>query len=157
MDHYGALAEWRSIHIIRHDKARHDTTRHDKNHRAFKSTGSDRQYFVLIQTTVFGSVFVVTRRWLAAVNSSNVKTIQKYFVMCHVVPHNVNGPWSWQEKNQSTRKTTYCSVTSLTVNSTWTALGLNPGLRGERLATNRHSYGTAIRRCLLICNIFFTW
>jgi hypothetical protein len=30
-----------------------------------------------------------------------------------------------------------------TINPTWTALGANPGLRGEKPATNRLSYGTA--------------
>jgi hypothetical protein len=30
-----------------------------------------------------------------------------------------------------------------TINTTWTALGSNPGLRGENSVTNRLSYGTA--------------
>jgi hypothetical protein len=35
------------------------------------------------------------------------------------------------------------SATLSTTNPTWTDPGSNPGLRGERLATNRLSYGTA--------------
>jgi hypothetical protein len=35
------------------------------------------------------------------------------------------------------------SATLSTTNPTWTEPGLNPGLRGERPATNRVSHGTA--------------
>jgi hypothetical protein len=35
------------------------------------------------------------------------------------------------------------SVTLSTTNPTWIDLGPNPGLRGERAATNRLSHGTA--------------
>jgi hypothetical protein len=35
------------------------------------------------------------------------------------------------------------SATLSTTNPTWTGPGSNPGLRGERLATNRLSHGTA--------------
>ena len=34
-----------------------------------------------------------------------------------------------------------------TTNPTWTDPGSNPGLRGERPATNRLSHGTATKQC----------
>ena len=46
-------------------------------------------------------------------------------------------------ENQSTPGT--CpSATLSTINLTWTDTGSNPGLRGERPATNRLSHGTAL-------------
>jgi hypothetical protein len=51
---------------------------------------------------------------------------------------------------QSCRKGTCCSAILSTTNRTWTELGSNPGLRGERPATNRLSHGTARRPpCIL--------
>ena len=49
-------------------------------------------------------------------------------------------------QNRSTRRKTCPSATLSTINPTWTEPGSNPGLRGERLATNRLSHGTAYRR-----------
>jgi hypothetical protein len=49
----------------------------------------------------------------------------------------------------STRTRNYFIVTFLAANPTRTALGLNPGLSGERLATNRQIHGPAIRHCSL--------
>jgi hypothetical protein len=46
-------------------------------------------------------------------------------------------------ENRSTRGKTCPSATLSTTNPTWTDPGLSPGLRGERLATNRLSHGTA--------------
>jgi hypothetical protein len=46
-------------------------------------------------------------------------------------------------ENRSTRIKTCPSVTLSTTNPTWTDPGSNPGLRGERPATNRLSHGTA--------------
>ena len=46
-------------------------------------------------------------------------------------------------ENRSTRGKTCPSATLSTTNPTWTRPGLNPGLRGERPATNRLSHGTA--------------
>jgi hypothetical protein len=42
-----------------------------------------------------------------------------------------------------------------TTNSTWTDPGANPGLRAERLATNRLSYGMALSTvtCLIFIKI----
>jgi hypothetical protein len=40
------------------------------------------------------------------------------------------------------------SVTLSTTNPTWIDLGANPGLRGERPATNRLSHGTALQACI---------
>jgi hypothetical protein len=45
--------------------------------------------------------------------------------------------------NLSTRGKTCPSATLSTANPTWTDPGSNPGLRGERPATNRLSHGTA--------------
>jgi hypothetical protein len=47
-------------------------------------------------------------------------------------------------KNGSTQGETYPSATLSTKNPTWTDPGWNPGLRGERPATNRLSHGTAL-------------
>jgi hypothetical protein len=38
-------------------------------------------------------------------------------------------------------ESTYPSATFPTTNATWTAMGVNPGLCGERLVTNRLSRG----------------
>jgi hypothetical protein len=45
-------------------------------------------------------------------------------------------------ENRSTRVKTCPSATLSTTNPTWTDPGSNPGLRGERQATNRLSHGT---------------
>jgi hypothetical protein len=52
-------------------------------------------------------------------------------------------------ENRSTRRKTCPSATLSTTNLTWTDPGSNPGLRGERPATNRLSHGTAQIRTLL--------
>jgi hypothetical protein len=46
-------------------------------------------------------------------------------------------------ENRRTREKTCPSATLSTTNHTWTDPGSNPGLRGERPATNRLSHGTA--------------
>jgi hypothetical protein len=46
-------------------------------------------------------------------------------------------------ENRSTRRKTCPSATLSTTNPTLTDPGSNPGLRGERPATNRLSHGTA--------------
>jgi hypothetical protein len=46
-------------------------------------------------------------------------------------------------ENRSTRRKPRPSATLFTTNPTWTYPGSNPGLRGERPATNRLSHGTA--------------
>jgi hypothetical protein len=48
-------------------------------------------------------------------------------------------------ENQSTRRKTFPSDTLSTTNPTWKDQGSNLGLRGERLATNRLRYGTALK------------
>jgi hypothetical protein len=45
-------------------------------------------------------------------------------------------------ENRSTRRKTCPSATLSTTHPTWTAQGSNPGVRGERPATNRLSQGT---------------
>ena len=47
------------------------------------------------------------------------------------------------EENRSTRGKTCPTATLSTINLTWTDQGSNPGIRGERPATNRLSLGTA--------------
>jgi hypothetical protein len=49
--------------------------------------------------------------------------------------------WTWQGKTEVLGEN---PVPVSTTNPTWTDPGSNPGLRGERPATNRLSYGTAI-------------
>jgi hypothetical protein len=46
-------------------------------------------------------------------------------------------------ESRSTRGKTCPSATLSTTNPTWTDRGSNPGLRGERPASNRLSHGTA--------------
>jgi hypothetical protein len=71
----------------------------------------------------------------------------------------VNMDWRWNytdRGNRTTRRKTCPSATLSTSNPTSTALGTKPGLRDEKPATNRLSYGTAnltsIRQ-FLIANI----
>jgi hypothetical protein len=47
-------------------------------------------------------------------------------------------------ENRSIRGKTCPSATLSTTNFTWTVPGSNPGLRGEKPATNRLSHGTAV-------------
>jgi hypothetical protein len=54
-----------------------------------------------------------------------------------------------REENRSTLRKTCSSATLSTTNPTWTYPGSNPGLRGERLATNRLSHGKIIWAYLL--------
>jgi hypothetical protein len=62
-------------------------------------------------------------------------------------------------ENLRTQRSTCPSATLSTTNPTWTDPGENLGLRGERLANNRLSHGTAkqwcykIRRCVNTCGI----
>jgi hypothetical protein len=57
-------------------------------------------------------------------------------------------------ESPSTRGKTCPSATLSTTNPTWTESGSNPGLRGERPATNHLSHGTALYvcYCLLLLN-----
>ena len=52
-------------------------------------------------------------------------------------------------ENRSSRGKTCPSATLSTTNPTWTDPGSNPGLRGERPATNRLSHGTAMSHLLM--------
>jgi hypothetical protein len=47
-------------------------------------------------------------------------------------------------ENRRTRRKTCPSATLSTANPTWIDPGANPGLRGERPASNRLSHGTAL-------------
>jgi hypothetical protein len=51
-------------------------------------------------------------------------------------------------ENRSTRGRTRPSATLSITNSTWTDPGSNPGLRGEKPATNRLNRGTVIVKLL---------
>jgi hypothetical protein len=57
------------------------------------------------------------------------------------------GEWRWNDiltvENRRTRRKTCPSATLSTTNPTWIDRGANPGLRGETLATNYLSHGTA--------------
>jgi hypothetical protein len=48
------------------------------------------------------------------------------------------------EENRRTQRNICPSATLSTTNPTWNDPGVNPGLRGERPATNRLSHGTAL-------------
>jgi hypothetical protein len=51
-------------------------------------------------------------------------------------------------KHRSTRRKPCLSATLSNTNLTWTDLESNPGLRGEKPATNRLSHGTAAQKGL---------
>jgi len=53
-------------------------------------------------------------------------------------------------ENRRTRRKTCPSATLSTTNPTWIDLGANPGLRGERPATNHLRHGTAPRYFILL-------
>jgi hypothetical protein len=64
----------------------------------------------------------------------------------------------WNEIDRgkpTTRRKTSPSATLSTTNLTWTDPGSNPGLRGERPATNRLSHGTA--GILSLLNTTYAW
>jgi len=44
--------------------------------------------------------------------------------------------WCWQGKNWNTSRKTYPCAILCTTNPTWTGLGFNQGLFGDRMATN---------------------
>jgi len=50
--------------------------------------------------------------------------------------------WCWPGDNRSSRRRPCPSATFITKNLTWTGLGSNPGLCGERTATKRLRRGT---------------
>jgi hypothetical protein len=50
--------------------------------------------------------------------------------------------WYWQGKTKELGRKTCPSATLSTTNPTWIDPGANPGLHGERPATNRLSHGT---------------
>jgi hypothetical protein len=56
----------------------------------------------------------------------------------------------WQGKNRRTRRKTCPSATLSTTNPTWIDTDANPGLLGERPATNDLSHGTARREYTLL-------
>jgi hypothetical protein len=49
------------------------------------------------------------------------------------------------EENRTTRRETYLSATFSTENFTGNGLKSNPGLRGDRPASNASSHGTAVK------------
>jgi hypothetical protein len=60
-------------------------------------------------------------------------------------------------ENRSTREKTCPSATFSISNPTWTDPGSNPGLRGERPATNRLSHGTALMNVCSNCMVKWQW
>jgi hypothetical protein len=57
-------------------------------------------------------------------------------------------------ENRSTQGKTFPSAILSTTNPTWTDPGSNPGLRGDRPATNRLSHGTALRFQVIVRNSY---
>jgi hypothetical protein len=56
-------------------------------------------------------------------------------------PDGATTEWYWQEKPDDSKK----NLSTLPTESpTWTELGVNTGLRGDKTATNRLSYGSTI-------------
>jgi hypothetical protein len=73
---------------------------------------------------------------------------QRWSVFFFIFPSN-GAPVEWLiGENRSTRGKTCPSTTFSTTNPTWTDTESNPGLCGERPATNRLSHGTAYPRLL---------
>jgi hypothetical protein len=69
------------------------------------------------------------------------------------------GERRWSDIDRGNRRTprkTCPGATFFTINPTWVDLGANPGLRGERPATNRLSHGTA-QRAVFDHNISAVW
>jgi hypothetical protein len=60
--------------------------------------------------------------------------------------------WYWQGNTLRTRRKTCPGATLSTTNPTWIDPGANPGLRGERLATNDLSHGMAPFNYINLCN-----
>jgi hypothetical protein len=58
--------------------------------------------------------------------------------------------WYWQGKIKKTQRKTCPTATLSTTNPTWINPGANPGLHGERPATNNQSHGTACGVPLLL-------
>jgi hypothetical protein len=58
-------------------------------------------------------------------------------------------------ENQRTRRKTCPSATLSTTNPTWIDPGANPGLQGERPATNDLSHGTAIWYAICSLNLIY--
>jgi hypothetical protein len=58
-------------------------------------------------------------------------------------------------ENRSTLRKTCPTATLSTTNPTWTDSGSNPGLRGERPATNGLSHGTAVSVTFSCRRIYF--
>jgi hypothetical protein len=68
---------------------------------------------------------------------------------CFLLVMKQTGGMKLTGENRSTRGKICHSATLSTTNPTWIDLGLNPGLRGERPATNRLSHGTAMSNTLI--------
>jgi hypothetical protein len=60
--------------------------------------------------------------------------------------------WNWQGKAEVLGGKTCPSASFSTTKSTRTDPGSNPGLRGEKSATNRLSHGTALTHSLRVIN-----
>jgi hypothetical protein len=73
-----------------------------------------------------------------------------FYQVLQVMEHQWN---EFDRGKPTTRRKTCPSATLSTTNLTWTDLGSNPGLRGERPATNRLSHGTVIVTWLVYIKI----
>jgi hypothetical protein len=76
-----------------------------------------------------------------------IKMIRFFVSTCNGAPVE----WNWQGRTEVLGGKTCPTSTLPTTNPTWSDLGSNPGLRGERPATNRLSHGTVRGRPLLTC------
>jgi hypothetical protein len=91
-----------------------------------------------------------------------MKMISFFFSFFRVMEHR------WNEIDRGKRmyfgKKTFTIATLSIANPTWTDVGSNPGLRGERPTTNRLSHGSAFATCIVSgwCSVgvylgFVTW
>jgi hypothetical protein len=80
--------------------------------------------------------------WWNDTDRGKLKYCERYLSMEHW--------WNDTDRgNRSTGRDTCPSATLSITDSTWTGLGANPGLGGEKPATNRLSHGTALNRIIL--------
>jgi hypothetical protein len=95
-------------------------------------------YYSLLCDIVDCNDGVRLRLWTATTNGHIVHLSDDVWVWRTTVE------WYWQGKTEKIRRKTFPSATLSATNSAWIDTDANPGLHGERPATNRLSHGTAL-------------
>ena len=85
-----------------------------------------------------------THRSLEGLLCNPVMKNMRIFLLFHFNEHR------WNETEGETRSTRRKTCPSATLSTTNPDPGSNPGLRGERPATNRQSHGTAQKACFSV-------